>query len=138
MDRQKVFKTLAFRFIDIWNNIDQLQQSGSCIRMLNVDIWVRRIRAQILLEGRKCVWIVPTQIQPSDIRIQDPLCWSWSILFQISINQKSSVLNTFYSSTSDAKWMAKSSELVRSMSLDIQILDPAISSWSKHLKTSTN
>jgi len=29
--------------------------------------------------------------------------------------------------SSDAKWTAESSELTRSMSLDIQILDPAIS-----------
>ena len=31
MDGQKVFKTLDFWFIDTWNNIDQLQWSGSCI-----------------------------------------------------------------------------------------------------------
>jgi len=36
------------------------------------------------------------------------------------------------------KWTAESSELVRSMFLDIQILDSAIWSWSKHLKTLTN
>ena len=29
----KVFKTLDFWFIDTWNNIDQLQWRGSCIRM---------------------------------------------------------------------------------------------------------
>jgi len=33
--------------------------------------------------------------RPFDIRIQDPLRWSWSILFQVSINQKLNVLNTF-------------------------------------------
>ena len=45
----------------------------------------------------KRIWIriFPTQIQPSDIRIQDPLHWSWSILFQVFIKQKSSVLNIF-------------------------------------------
>ena len=40
--------------------------------------------------------------------------------------------------SSGAKWTAESSELIRSMSLDIQILDPVIWSWSKHLKIPTN
>ena len=38
MDRQKVFKTLDFWFIDTRNNMDQLQWSGSCIRMSEVCI----------------------------------------------------------------------------------------------------
>ena len=79
-----------------------------------------------------------TQIQPSDIRIQDSLRWSWPILFQVSINQKSRVLNTFCPSIKSAKWTSENSELVRIISLDIQILDPAIWLWSKHLKTPTN
>ena len=37
-----------------------------------------------------------------------------------------------------AKWTAGSSELVRSMFLDIQILDLAIWLWYKHLKTPIN
>ena len=49
MCRQKVFKTLNFWVIDTWNNIDQLQRSGSYIRMSDVDIWVGRIRPQIFL-----------------------------------------------------------------------------------------
>ena len=40
--------------------------------------------------------------------------------------------------SSGVKWTAESTELVRSMSLDIQILDTAIWLWSKHLKTSRN
>ena len=45
----------------------------------------------------KKIWarILPTQIPISDTRIQDPLRWNWSILFQVSINQKSSGMNTF-------------------------------------------
>jgi len=39
--------------------------------------------------------ILPTQIQPYVNWIQDPLRWSWPILFQISINKKSSILNTY-------------------------------------------
>jgi len=35
---QKVFKTLDFLFINTSNNIDQLQRSGSCIRMSDIDI----------------------------------------------------------------------------------------------------
>jgi len=35
------------------------------------------------------------------------------------------------------KWTTENSILLRSISLDIQILDPTISSWSKHLKTLT-
>ena len=53
MDEQKIFKTLNFWFINTWNNIYQLQRSGSCIRVSEGYIWVRRIRAQILLEGHK-------------------------------------------------------------------------------------
>jgi len=34
LHRQKILKILDFWFIDAWNNIDQLQWSGSCIRML--------------------------------------------------------------------------------------------------------
>jgi len=43
MDGQKVFKTLDFWFIDTWNNIYQLQRSGSCIQMSEAWIWVGRI-----------------------------------------------------------------------------------------------
>ena len=57
MDGQKVLKILDFCFIDTWNNIDQLQQSGSCIRMSEGCIWVGRIQAQILLEGHKSISI---------------------------------------------------------------------------------
>ena len=57
MDGQKVFKALDFWFINTWNNIDQLQRSESCIRMSEGWIWVGRIRARILLEGHKCVYI---------------------------------------------------------------------------------
>jgi len=37
--------------------MDQLQRSGSCIRMSEGWIWVGRIRAQILLEGHKSLSI---------------------------------------------------------------------------------
>ena len=37
-----------------------------------------------------------TQIQFYDIRMQDPLRWSWSILFQVTKNQKSYILNIFF------------------------------------------
>ena len=47
-------------------------------------------------------------------------------LFQVSINQKSSVLNIFYPSIKPQKMDIRNSELVRFMSLGIQILDPAI------------
>jgi len=53
-------------------------------------------------------------------------------------NQKSSVLITFCLSIKRRKMDSKSSVLVKSMFLDIQILDPAIWLWSKHLKTPTN
>jgi len=56
MDEQKVLKTLDFWFIHAWNNINQLQQSGSCIQMSEGWIWAGRIRAQILLEWHKCVY----------------------------------------------------------------------------------
>ena len=42
-----------FLVINTWNNINQLQRSGSYIRMLESWIWEGRIRAQILLEGHK-------------------------------------------------------------------------------------
>ena len=54
---QKAFKILDFLFIDIWNNIDQLQQRGSCIRMSKGCFWVGRLRAQILLEEHKFIYI---------------------------------------------------------------------------------
>jgi len=43
------------------------------------------------------IWgrILPAQVQPYDILIQDPLRWSWSILFEVGINQKLSILKTF-------------------------------------------
>ena len=47
----KVFKKLDFWFINTWDNINQLQRSRTCIRMLDVGIWVGRIWPQILLEG---------------------------------------------------------------------------------------
>ena len=57
MHGQKIFKILDFWFIDTWNNIDQLQRNGSCIRKMYGCIWkmygciwVGRIRAQILPE----------------------------------------------------------------------------------------
>jgi len=37
------------------NNIDQLQQSESCIRMSDVRIWVRRIWPRIFLEWHKSI-----------------------------------------------------------------------------------
>ena len=55
MDGQKIFKILDFWFIDTWNNIDQLQQSGSCIRMSESWIWVERTRPQILLKRHKSI-----------------------------------------------------------------------------------
>ena len=51
----KVFKTLDFWFVDTWNNIDQLQRSGSCIRIPDVGIWVGKIWTQILLQGHKSI-----------------------------------------------------------------------------------
>ena len=53
MHGQKIFKTLDLWFINTWNNINQLQRNGSCIRMSEGCIWFKRIRAQILLKGRK-------------------------------------------------------------------------------------
>jgi len=44
------------------------------------------------------------------------------------------VLNIFSHPSSGAKWTDESSELDRSLSLDIQILDTTIWSWSKYLK----
>ena len=52
-----------------------------------------RIRGQIL----------PTQIQPHNIRMQDSLCWSWSTLFQVTKNRKSCILNTFCPSIKHAQ-----------------------------------
>jgi len=52
---KKYPKHLIFFFINTWNNIDQLQQSGYCIRMSDVGIWVARIQRQILLEGHKFI-----------------------------------------------------------------------------------
>ena len=51
---------LYFWFIDIWNNIDQLQRSGSCIRMSEGWIWVGKIRPRIThthtyIERETCV-----------------------------------------------------------------------------------
>ena len=62
----------------------------------------------------KRIWgrILPSQIPTSDIRIQDPQRWSWSILFQVFINQKSSVLNTFCSCIKYRKTDGLNSELV--------------------------
>jgi len=57
MNRKKVSKTLDFLLIDTWNNIDQLQRSGSCIIMSKGCIWVGRIWTQILLEGHKYIYI---------------------------------------------------------------------------------
>ena len=56
MHRQKVFKTLDFWFIDTWNNIDQLQWSGSCNRMSDVCIWGEKILPQIFLEGHMSIF----------------------------------------------------------------------------------
>ena len=100
-----------FFILDTLNNIDRLQQSGSCIWISDVGIWLGRIRARILPELHKCVCvcmdlcssgrirarILSTQIQSYIIRIEDPFRWSWFILFQVSINQKSSILITFCS-----------------------------------------
>ena len=77
-----------------------------------------------------------TTLRHSNIR-STPL----KLIYIISgiINQKSSVLDIFFTHlSSGVKWTTKSSELLRSIFLDIQILDPTIWSWSKHLKTLTN
>ena len=76
----------------------------------------RRIRGRIL----------PTQIQPYDIRMQDPLRWGWSTLFQVIKNQKSCILNTLPIHQVGAKWRSENSILFRFTSLDIQILHPII------------
>ena len=111
MQGQKVFKTLDFWFINTWNNVDQLQRSGSCSQMSDVGILSEsnlasnpfgRTRVSISLSicvchfGRIRGRILPTQIQPYDILIQDPLGWNWSTLFELTINQKSSILNFFF------------------------------------------
>jgi len=69
MDGQKVFKTLDFWFIDTWNDIDQLQRSGSCIRMSDVGICVGRVQPQNLLEGHKSIYIhlIPRDKFPSEL-----------------------------------------------------------------------
>ena len=82
--------------------------------------------------------ILPTQIQTSDIQIQGSLHWSWYKLFKVTKIKNQVFWMLFTYPSSDAKWTAESSELVRSMSLDIQILNLAIWLYYKHLKTPTN
>ena len=82
-------------------------------------------------------WILPIQLQISDLRIEDPLRWSLFILFKVIKNQKSSILNTFCPSIKRQNGRPKVVSWL-DLSRDIQILDPAIWLWSKHLKTPTN
>ena len=99
MHGQKVFKIIDFWFIDTWDNIDQLQQDGSCIRMICGCIWVGRIRARILLELHKSLSIHTLVSFQKDLSLNpshsNSTIWhlntrstplSWFILFQVFIN----------------------------------------------------
>ena len=63
MHEQKVFKILNFWFIDIWNNIDQIQRNGSCIELIYGCIWMGRIQ----LESFQNYMCVCTCLYISDI-----------------------------------------------------------------------
>ena len=94
---------------------------------------------RVIPEGFEEGWILPSQIQPYDIRMQDPFCWSWSTLFQVTKNKKIMYFEYFLPIHQvGTKWTTKNSILLRSTSLDMQILDPTISSLSKHLKLLTH
>ena len=110
----RINKFLVSLFVELFNEIDLCSS--------------RRIWARIL----------PTQIPTSDIQIQDPLHCSLSILFKVNKKKNQVFWILFAYPSSGAKWTPESSKSVRSMSLDIQILDSAISWWSKHLQTPTN
>ena len=132
MDGKKVFKTLDFWFIDTWNHIDQIQLSRSYIQMSECCIWVKRVRAQILMERTQayiyiyrlkssykdtslyihiylniCIYRLVSFLEdlspnPSNsnitLRYSSTRSTTLKLIYiiQVSINQKSSVLNTFF------------------------------------------
>ena len=83
----------------IWMDCNDNSYTHTCVCVcvhVYVCVCVQRDR-EIDLCPSKRIWgrILLTQIQLSKIQIQDPLRWSWSILFQVPIYQKSSILNIF-------------------------------------------